>query len=111
MDSKTILGLVFVAVGAVLVPTSELQALDARGLKLTEPMVVQGIYLRAAIYDVQWNLQGAHAVVTFSRKGRVVATVQGELVTFDRSVTADTLYFTKHPMVSFISTGWIRPDE
>lgn len=97
MDRKTILGLVFVLVGSVLVPTSELRAIDARGLKLTRPMVVEGVYLRAADYDVQWELQGTHAKVTFSRKGHAVATVQGELSTFDRTPASDTLYFSKRP--------------
>jgi hypothetical protein len=97
MDSKTILRLVLVVGGTVLIPTSHLRAADPRGLKLPRPMVVEGIYLRAAVYDVEWKLQGTHAAVTFSRKGRAVATVQGELSTFARTVTNDTLYFSKQP--------------
>jgi len=95
MDRKTILGLVLVVVGGVLIPASELRAVGAGGLNLTRPMVVEGIYLRAAVYGVQWELQGTHAKVIFSRKGRAVATVQGELSTFDRTVANDTLYFSK----------------
>jgi len=97
MDRKTILGLVLMVAGAVLISASELGAVDAGGLKLPRPMVVEGIYLRAAVYDVEWKLQGTHATVTFSRKGRAVATVQGVLSTFDRTATNDTLYFSKQP--------------
>jgi len=97
MDRKTILGLVLVAAGAVLIPTTELRAVDTRGLKLPRPMVVEDIYLRAAVYDLQWELKGTHATVTFFRKGRAVATVHGVLSTFDRTVMNDTLYFTKYP--------------
>lgn len=95
MDRKKILGLVLVVGGAVLIPASDLRAVDGGGLKLPRPMVVEGIYLRAAVYDVEWKLQGTHATVTFSRKGHTVATVQGELSTFDRTVANDTLYFSK----------------
>jgi hypothetical protein len=69
---------------------------DTGGLKLTRPMVLEGIYLRAAVYDVQWELEGTEATVTFYRKRRAVATVDGELSTFDRTVTNDTLYFSKY---------------
>jgi hypothetical protein len=53
--------------------------------------------LRAAVYDIQWDVQGTRATVTFSRKGRVVATVHGDCAVFDRSVPSDTLYISKHP--------------
>ena len=96
MERKTILKVVPLVLGAVLLPISELTAVDAHGLTLTRPMVVDGIYLRAAVYDVQWHVEGTHATVTFLRKAHVVATVQGELVTLDRSVSKDTLYFSKH---------------
>jgi len=97
MDRKSILSLVLMVTGGVLATTFELRGADSRGLELTRPMVVAGVYLRSAIYDVRWEPQGARATVTFSRKGRAVATVQGELSTFARSVSSDTLYFSKQP--------------
>jgi hypothetical protein len=97
MNRQTILRVVLVVVGAVLTLASELHAVEARTLKLTRPMVVQGIYLRAAVYDFQWERQGTHVTVTFSRQGHAVATVQGEISTFIRTVLTDTFYFSKHP--------------
>jgi hypothetical protein len=97
MDRKTILGIVLVLFGAVLAPRAELRGADTRSLQLTKPMIIEGIYLRASVYDVRWELQGLHATVTFSRKGRAIATVQGDLSTMDRSSPNDTLYFSKQP--------------
>ena len=97
MNRQTILRVVLVVVGAVLTLVSELHAAEARTLKLTRPMVVQGIYLRAAVYDFQWERQATHVTVTFSRQGRAVATVQGEISTFIRTVVNDTFYFSRHP--------------
>lgn len=83
------------AIGVVLAAATGGRAADTHYLKLTRPMVVAGIDLRAAVYNVQWELQGARATVTFSRKERVVATVQGAYSTLDRSVSGNTLYFSK----------------
>ena len=94
MNRKMLLGLALAVLGMASAPTAELRGAEARGLRLDQPMVIAGVYLRAAVYDVQWELQGAHAIVTFSRKSRTVATVQGELVTTDSSTANDTLYFS-----------------
>jgi hypothetical protein len=104
MKRKLIQGLGLVIVGIMLTPLG-LAAMEPYGVKLDRPMVVAGVYLRATDYDVRWQLHDTHATVTFSRKGRAVATVQGELVTFNRSVTVDTLYFTKHPDGFFFING------
>jgi hypothetical protein len=58
-------------------------------------MIVSGLYLRPAVYDVQWDVKGNCATVIFSRKGRVVATVHGELSTLPRRAPTTTLYFSK----------------
>ena len=97
MNMKKILGLTAAALGVVLAAHPEVRAAEVHYLKLPRTMVLAGVDLRAAVYTVQWDLQGARATVTFSRKGRVVATVQGECATFDRSVASDTLYFSKDP--------------
>ncbi|MGO8732594.1 MAG: hypothetical protein ACLQVM_07365 [Terriglobia bacterium] len=97
MDSMKFLGLTAAALGVVLAANTEVRAADVHYLKLTRTMVIAGVDLRAAVYTVQWDFQGARATVTFSRKGRVVATVQGERATFDRSVPSDTLYFSRDP--------------
>lgn len=95
MDMMKILGLTVTALGLLLAGNSEVRGAEARDLKLARPMVVPGIDLQAAVYIVQWDLKGTRATVTFSREGRVVASVQGERATFDRSVPNDTLHFSK----------------
>ena len=97
MDTMKILRVTVTALGVVLAANTEARGAEVHYLKLTRPMVLGGVDLRAAVYTVQWKLQGTRATVTFSRKGRVVATVQGECATFDRSVPNDTLYFSKDP--------------
>lgn len=97
MRMMKIVGLTAAALGVLLVANTALRATEVHYLKLPRAMVVAGVNLRAAVYTVQWNLQGTRATMTFSRKGRVVATVQGEYATFDRSVASDTLYFNKDP--------------
>jgi hypothetical protein len=105
MKGKMVPGLALVVCGIMLTTPLDLAAIEPDGLKLNRPMVVAGVYLRAAIYDVQWQLHDTHATVTFSRKGHAVATVQGELVTFNRSVAVDTIYFAKHPAGFFSIKG------
>jgi hypothetical protein len=97
MNAMKILGLTAATLGVVLAANTEVRGADAHSLKLTRPMVVAGVDLQAAVYTVQWDLQGTRATVRFSRKGRVVATVQGECTTLGRSVPGDTLYFSKRP--------------
>jgi hypothetical protein len=97
MDMTKILRVTVTALGLLLAGNAEVRGAEACYLKLTRPMVVAGVDLQAAVYNVQWDLKGTHATVTFSRKGRVVATVHGESATFDRSVFNDTLYFSKDP--------------
>jgi hypothetical protein len=97
MVRKTTLGFVFVMFGAVWMLAADLRAVDTLGLKLPQPMIVSGVYLRPAIYDIRWDAQGAHATVIFSRKGRVVATVQGEISTLAQTASNTTLYFSKQP--------------
>jgi hypothetical protein len=105
MKGKMVLGLVLVVSGMMLTPPLDLAAMEPYGVKLDRPMVVAGVYLRAAVYDIQWQPHDTYATVTFSRKGHAVATVQGQLVSFNRSVTVDTLYFTKHPDGFFFING------
>jgi hypothetical protein len=97
MDTNRLRGIVLVSIGFGLVPASMVRAVEVHSLKLTQPMAIAGVDLRAAVYDVHWELQGKRATVTFSRKGHAVATVQGECATFDRAVQGDTLYFSQHP--------------
>lgn len=97
MTRIKILGLTAAALGLVLAGHTEVRGADMHFLRLSRPMVVAGVDLRAAVYSLQWELQGNRATVTFARKGRVVATVQGESTTFDRSIPRDTLYFSKQP--------------
>jgi hypothetical protein len=97
MNTVKILVLTAVALGVVLVASTDMRAAEVHYLKLPRTMVIAGVNLRAAIYTVQWDVQGPRATVTFSRKGRIVATIQGESATFNRSVASDTLYFSKDP--------------
>jgi hypothetical protein len=97
MNMMRILGLTAAVFGVVLAANSEMRGAEAHNLKLTGPIVVAGVDLRAAVYDIQWDVQGTRATVIFSRKGRVVATVHGDCAVFDRSVPSDTLYVSKHP--------------
>ena len=97
MNMMRILGLTAAVFGVVLAANSEMRGAEAHNLKLARPMVVAGVDLRPAVYDIQWDVQGSRATVTFSRKGRVVATVHGDCAVFDRSVRDDTLYISKHP--------------
>ena len=102
MDKMKIMGLTVTALGLLVAGNSDVRGAEALYLKLTRPMVVAGVDLRAAVYNVQWDLEGTRATVRFSRKGRVVATVRGESATFDRSVFNDTLYFSKDPDGSLV---------
>ena len=97
MRRTRFLGLAALLVGIGLAQSAKLRAEETHTLKLAQPMVVAGVNLRPAVYDLQWEFQGTHATVKFSRKGRVVATVEGESAVFDRSVPHDTIYFSKHP--------------
>jgi hypothetical protein len=97
MSRLKILVLTAAAFGAALAPNTDMRAAEVHYLKLARTMVIAGVNLRAAIYTVQWDIQGPRATVTFSRKGRIVATIQGESATFNRSVASDTLYFSKDP--------------
>jgi hypothetical protein len=97
MGTNQIRGIILMSIGLGLAPPSGLQALEVHTLNLARPMVIAGVDLRAAVYDVHWELQGTRATVTFLRKGRAVATVQGECATLNRSAQGDTLYFSKHP--------------
>ncbi|MGO8790241.1 MAG: hypothetical protein ACLQVL_23060 [Terriglobia bacterium] len=89
--------LVAALLGVVLAVNTKVEAAEVRNLKLSRPMVVAGVDLQAAVYTVQWDIQGARATVTFSRKGHVVATVQGKCATFGLSAASDTFYFSKNP--------------
>jgi len=113
MNRKSFLGLVLWVAGAAWAAPASLQAAEARGLRLTRPMVISGIYLRAADYLVQWDLHGTHATVTFTRKGRTVATVQGELMMLDRSTPNDTCYFSRQPDGFFAinALGFAKSDQ
>jgi hypothetical protein len=113
MNTVKILGLTAAAFGAVLGANSEVRGAEAHYLKLTHPMVVAGVDLRAAVYAVHWDLQGTRATMTFSRKGRVVATVQGECATLGRSVASDTLYFSKRPdgYFAIVALGFAGSDK
>jgi len=104
MKRKIVPWLVLVVCGMMLAPFAW-AAVKPDGLKLNRPMVIAGVYLRAAIYDVQWQVHDTHATVIFSQHGHAVATVQGELVTFKKSVSKDTLYFTKYPDGSVLIRG------
>ena len=97
MSIVRILGLTAVVFGILLTANREMRGAEAHNLTLARPMVVAGIDLRPAVYDIQWDVQGTRATVKFSRKGHLVATVQGDCAVFDRSVRSDTLYISKHP--------------
>ena len=97
MNMMRILGLTAAVFGVVLAAKSETRGAEAHNLKLAHPMVIGAVDLRAAVYDIQWDVQGTRATVTFSRNGRVVATVHGDCAVFDRSVPNDTLYISRHP--------------
>ena len=97
MKRKAILGWVLLAAGVVLSRPSKLQAADTRMVRLDRPMIISGVYLRAENYLVQWQLQGTHATVVFSSRGRTIATVQGKLKKLDISAPNDTFYFSKQP--------------
>jgi hypothetical protein len=107
MSMMKILGLTAAMFGIVLAANTGVRAAEVHYLKLPRTMVLAGVDLRAAIYTVQWDLQGPRATVTFSRKGRIVATVQGDCATFDKSVPNDTLYFSKDPD-GFLAIGALR---
>jgi hypothetical protein len=83
------------AFGLALAMNTEGRAAEIGSLKLPRNMAVAGVDLRAGTYAVQCKVKGIHATVILSREGRTVATVQGECVTFDRSVATTTLYFSK----------------
>lgn len=97
MNIKNILGPTAVALGLALAFNSEGHAAGTNSLKLSRDMVIAGLDLRAGDYTVLWKLQGTRATVEFSRGGHTVATVQGEYTTLGRSVSNNTLYFSKNP--------------
>ena len=97
MNKIDLLGLIALELALALAAETEVRAIDKHPLILGNPMVVAGVDLRAGVYDIKWQFQGARATVTFSRKGRVVATVQGLVSTLDKTLTHDTLFVTKHP--------------
>ncbi len=101
MNIKGFLGPTALALGLSLAIHCEGRAAEVSNLKLSHDMVIAGVRLRAGAYGVEWKVQGTRATVTFSREGRRVATVEGECVAFDRSVTTDTLYFSKNADGSF----------
>ena len=101
MNIKSFLGPTAVALGLSLVMHCEGRAAEVSNLKLSHDMVIAGVRLRAGAYGVEWKVQGTRATVIFSREGRRVATVGGECVAFDRSVTTSTLYFSKNADGSF----------
>jgi hypothetical protein len=96
MNRLKTLGLAVAVLGVVLAVSTRARAVEGHFLKLTRPMDVAGVDLRTAVYSLQWQFEGTRATVTFSRKGRVVATVQGESATFERTVPNDTLFVGKH---------------
>jgi len=91
------LGLTAVVFGVMLAGNTKATDAEVHTLKLTHAMIVAGVDLHAAAYDIRWDIEGTRATVTFSQKGHVVATIQGKCAVFDRSVPADTLYISKHP--------------
>ena len=97
MNKIKFLGLTALVIGLALAAETEMRAVDEHPLILTRPMVVAGVDLRAGFYDIQWEFHGTRATVTFSRKGRVVATVQGVVSRLGKTPTHDTLFFSKHP--------------
>ncbi len=113
MNIKTILGPTAMALGLALAINTEGRAAEINSLKLAHDMIIAGVDLRAGAYTVQWKIQGTHATVVFSREGRTVATVQGEFTTFDRSVTTNTLYFSKNPKGYFAinALGFARTNK
>ena len=60
MDTNKIRGIILMSIGLGLAPPSDLRAVEVHTLKLAQPMVIAGVYLRAAAYDVHWELQGTH---------------------------------------------------
>ena len=97
MNKIKFLGLTALEIGLVLVAETEMRAADNHPVRLSCPMVVAGVDLRAGFYDIQWEFKNTRATVTFSRKGRAVATVQGVVSTLDKIPTHDTLFVSKHP--------------
>lgn len=85
------------AIGVVLAVATGAHAAEDHIVNLPHPMVVAGIDLRPGIYNIQCDLKGARATVTFSRKGRVVATVQGVVSTLDKIATRNAVFISKHP--------------
>jgi hypothetical protein len=84
--------MVFVA--ALLTGTSGLMA-GQNHVKLPKSMAVAGVLLKAGEYNLQWDLQNQEATVRFLKKGRVVATVQGQVRTEAERKPVDTLYISK----------------
>lgn len=95
MNKLKFRGLSILAIGLALAGGTATRAAEAYLLKLPRPMVVAGVKLRAGEYSVQWDLQDPRATVTFSRKGRVVATVPGVVSKLDKPVSHHTLFFSK----------------
>ncbi|MGO8817557.1 MAG: hypothetical protein ACLQVG_23165 [Terriglobia bacterium] len=85
------------AIGVMLAAATGAQAAEDHLVNLQHPMVVAGVDLRPGLYNIHWNLQGTRATVTFSRKGRIVATVQGVVSTLDKIATHNTVFISKHP--------------
>lgn len=97
MSKSNCLRLFVVTFVLALAGGSAATAADTHPVKLPCAMVISGVNLRPGDYNLHWDLQGARGTVTFSRKGRVIATVQGVVSKLDEPTTRDTLYFHKHP--------------
>lgn len=85
------------AIGVVLAAATGVRAAEDHFVNLPHPMVVAGVDLRPGPYNIQCDLKGTRATVTFSRKGRVVATVQGVVSNLDKIATRNTVFISKHP--------------
>ncbi len=97
MSKSNCLRLFVLTVSLALAGGTAVTAADTHPIKLPCAMVISGVNLRPGDYDLHWDLQGARGTVTFFRKGRVIATVQGVVSKLDEPTTRDTLYFHKHP--------------
>lgn len=85
------------AIEVVLAAATGVQAAEDHLVNLPHPMVVAGVDLRPGLYNIQCGLKGTRATVKFSRKGRIVATVQGVVSTLNKMATYNTLFVSKHP--------------
>ncbi len=80
MTSRRLIGILLLALAATLTARAQAFAKDAHSINLPLDAVVSNTHIDPGHYQIQWDSHGPGVTVSFSNKGKVVATTRGNLV-------------------------------